>query len=140
MIVKVLRLVFLFIILMKFSKGKSIADIIRSRYGEAFARKIRKFKKNDYKLQKCHLDLKFLLECEKNNLIPSFRNSNQQRRQLRNYVVYKKYQIKTISRRNQSKGEKNYYLGKERKEDQKRVTRNPFLFKFLIYLLFVSSC
>ena len=51
MIVKVLGLVFLFIILIRFSKGKSMADIIRSRYGEAFVRKVRKFEKSDYKLR-----------------------------------------------------------------------------------------
>ena len=45
MIVKVLDLVFLFIIHIGFPKGgKSIADI-RSRYGEAFVRIMRKFEK-----------------------------------------------------------------------------------------------
>ena len=39
MIVKVLSLVFLFIIHTRFLKGKSITDIFRSRYGEAFVRK-----------------------------------------------------------------------------------------------------
>ena len=38
--VKVLDLVFLFIVRIRFVKGKSIEDIFRSRYGEAF-RKIR---------------------------------------------------------------------------------------------------
>ena len=65
MIVKVFSLVFLFIIRIRFPKGKSIADIIRSRYGEALVRKIRKFKKNDYKLRKRHMNLRFLLECKK---------------------------------------------------------------------------
>ena len=55
MIVKVLGLVFLFIICIRFPKGKSIADIIRSRYGEAFVRTIPKFEKSDYKLRKGHL-------------------------------------------------------------------------------------
>ena len=65
MIFKVLSLVFLFIIRIRFPKGKPIADIIRSRYGEALVRKIRKFKKNDYKLRKGHMNLRFLLECKK---------------------------------------------------------------------------
>ena len=59
MIVKVLGLVFLFIIRISFPKGKSIADIIRSTFGEAFVRIIRKFEKSDYKLRKGHLDLRF---------------------------------------------------------------------------------
>ena len=94
MIVKVLGLVFLFIIRIRFPKGKSIADIIRSRYGEAFVRKIHKFEKSDYKLQKGHLDLRFLLECKKNNLIPKFLLFKLVNRHLHNSVVYKKFQIK----------------------------------------------
>ena len=65
MTVKVLSLVFLFIIRIGFPKAKMIADIIRNRYGKAFVSKIRKFEKNDYKLRKGHLDLRFLLECKK---------------------------------------------------------------------------
>ena len=68
----VLGFVFLFIILIMFPKGKSIADIIRGRYGEPFVRKIRKFQKNDYKLQKGRLHLRFFLECKKSNPIPKF--------------------------------------------------------------------
>ena len=44
-----------------FPKGKSMADIMKSRYGEAFVRIIRKFEKNDYKLPKGYLDLGFSL-------------------------------------------------------------------------------
>ena len=76
MIVKVLGLVFLFIIRIRFTKGKSIADIIRSRYGEAFVRKINKFERNEYKLRKGHLDLRFLLNVRKAILFQSFYNLN----------------------------------------------------------------
>ena len=72
MIVKVLALVFLFIICVRFPKGELIADIIISRYGEAVVRIIRKFEKNDNKLRKDHLGVRFLLECKKNSLIPKF--------------------------------------------------------------------
>ena len=75
-LLKCLTLVFLFIIRIRFLKGKSIADIIRSRYGEAFVRKIREFEKSDYKLWNGHLDLRFLLECKKNKLFQSFYNLN----------------------------------------------------------------
>ena len=72
MTVKVLGLVLLFIIRIRFPKAKMIADIIRNRYEKAFVRKIRKFEKNDYKLRKGHLDLRLLPKCKKNNLIPKF--------------------------------------------------------------------
>ena len=95
-IVKVFGLVFLFIIRIGFPKGKSIADIIRSRYGEAFVRIIRKFEKSDCKLRKGHLDLRFLLECKKNNLLPKFLQLKLASRHLHNSVVYKKCQIKLL--------------------------------------------
>ena len=72
MTVKVLGLVLLFIIRIRFPKVKMIADIIRNRYEKAFVRKIRKFEKTDYKLRKGHLDLRLLLKCKKNNLILKF--------------------------------------------------------------------
>ena len=59
-----------FDIRIRFPRGKSIADIIRNRYGEAFVKKIRRFEKCDFKLRKCHLDLRFLLDCKKNGVIP----------------------------------------------------------------------
>ena len=97
MIVKMFGLVFLFIISIRFPKGKWIADIIRSRYEEACVRIMRKFEKNDYKLQKRHLDLRFLLlECKKNNLIPKFLQFKLANRRLYNSVVYKKCQINLL--------------------------------------------
>ena len=66
MIVKILGMVFLFIICVRFPKGKLIADIIWSKYGEAFVRKIHIFEKNNYKLWKGHLDLRLCTGTEKN--------------------------------------------------------------------------
>ena len=141
MIVKVLGLVSLFVIRINFSKGKSIADIIRSRYGKAFVRKIRKFKKNDYKLQKCHMDLKFLLECKKNNLIPSFRNLNQQRRQLRISVVYKKYQIKLLAEEIRAKGKRINILEKDTKRIREELqgTLSCSDFSYICSLFLVAN-
>ena len=96
MIVKVLGLVFLFIIRIRFPKSKSIADIIRSRYGEALVRKIHKFEKNDYKLRKGHLYLRVLLDCKKNNVIPKVLQFKLANRQLHNSLLCKKCQIKLL--------------------------------------------
>ena len=72
MITRIISLVFLFIIGIRFPRGKSIADIIRNRYSETYIKKIRMFKKYDFKLQKCHLDLRFLLDCKNDGVIPKF--------------------------------------------------------------------
>ena len=72
MIVRIIGLVFLFMILIRFPRGKSIADINRNRYGEASIKKIRRFEKCNFKLQKCYLDLRVFLNCKKNGVIPKF--------------------------------------------------------------------
>ena len=58
MTIKVLGLVFLFIIRIKLLKSKLIADIVRGRYQEAFVRTIRN------KLDKSNLDPRLILECK----------------------------------------------------------------------------
>ena len=47
-------------------------------------------------VKKGHLDLRFLLECKKNNLIPKFLQFKLAKRHLYNSVVYKKFQIKLL--------------------------------------------
>ena len=116
MIVKVLDLVFLFIIRIRFPKGKSIADIIRSRYGEVVIRKICKYEKNDYKLRKGHLDLWFLLEFKKNNLIPKFLQFKLTNRHLHNSVVYRKCQIKLLEERTKAKRKRINVVEKDTKD------------------------
>ena len=61
---------------------------------ETFVRKIHKFERNDYKLRKGHLDLRFLLECKKSILFPKFLQFKLANRHLHDSVVYKKCQIK----------------------------------------------
>ena len=103
MIVRIIGLVFLFIIRIRFPRGKSIADIIRNRYGEAFVKKIRRFEKCDFKLRKCHLDLRFLLDCKKNGVIPKFLRFKLANRHLNNSHVYRKCQLRLLEEEIKSK-------------------------------------
>ena len=86
-------LAFLFIIRIRFPRGKSIADIIRNRYGEAFVKKIQRFEKCDFKLWKCHLDLRFLLDCKKNGVIPKFLRFKLAKRHLNKFS----YEVSAVS-------------------------------------------
>ena len=141
MIVKVLGLVFLFITRIRFPKGKSIANIIRSRYGEAFVRKIRKFEKNDYKLRKSHLDLRFLLECKKNNLIPKFLQFKLANRHLHNSVVYKKCQIKLLEEEIRAKRKRINILEKDTKriKEELQGTVSCLDFSYICSLFLVAN-
>ena len=72
MFVKVIGIVFLFLVRLRFPKGKSITNIIRNRYGNDIVRHTRNFEKIDYRLTKCEVDITFLESCQKNNFTPKF--------------------------------------------------------------------
>ena len=74
MIVKVLTLVFLFLIGLRFPLRKSIAEIIRKCYGSDAVKQPRKFEKLGYKVRKNQGDLEFLKFCQENSLTPKFLN------------------------------------------------------------------
>ena len=103
MIVRIIGLVFLFIIRIRFPRGKSTVDIIRNRYGEAFVKKIRRFQKWDFKLQKCYLDLRLLLDCKQNGVIPKFLRFKSVNRHLNNSHVYRKCQLRLLEQEIKSK-------------------------------------
>ena len=46
-------------------------DFLRRRYGQSTLKRISKFEKLDYLLQKAKMDLEFLLRCRDNNALPS---------------------------------------------------------------------
>ena len=71
---KVISLVLLFMIRIRFRGDKSIAYILRSRYGNTLVKEVRRFEKIDYKLRKCMLDIVFLEKCLENKIIPKFLN------------------------------------------------------------------
>ena len=71
---KVISLALLSMIRIRFPVDKSIAHILRSRYGNKLVKEIGKFEKIYYKLQKCKTDIVFLETCLENNIIPNFLN------------------------------------------------------------------
>ena len=71
---KAISLVFLILVRLRFPVDKSIAYILRSRYGNMVVKDIRKFEKIDFALRKCKLDLLFLEACSENQVIPKFLN------------------------------------------------------------------
>ena len=73
-IVNVLTLVFLFLIRLRFSSKKFIAEIIRKRYGSDTVKRLRLFEKFDYKIRKNDGDLEFLIFFQENDLTPKIVN------------------------------------------------------------------
>ena len=57
---KVLTFVFLFLIRLRFTSRKSIAEIIRKSYGSDTVKQLQKFEKLNYKVRKNQGDFEFL--------------------------------------------------------------------------------
>ena len=74
MIVRVLALVFLFLLKLRFSANKSVAEIIRKRYGSEAVKCLCKFEKLDFQIRKSEADLQFLQSCHQEGLTPKFLN------------------------------------------------------------------
>ena len=69
---RVFTLVCLFIIRCRFPASKSVAKIIRERYGNAALKDVRKLEKTDLKKRKVQLDINFLETCRDAKVIPRF--------------------------------------------------------------------
>ena len=82
----------MFLIRLRFPSRKSIAEIIRKRYGSDTVKQLRKFEKLDYKVRKNQGDLEFLKLCQENGLTPKFLNFKLANRNLRYSNSYKQCQ------------------------------------------------
>ena len=72
MIIRVLLLVFLFFVRLRFPSDKSIANTIRSGYNDEIAKEKRRFKDCGFKIRKNEAVFDFLRSCQQNNIIPKF--------------------------------------------------------------------
>ena len=133
--VRFIGLVFLFIIRIRVPRRKSIADIIRNKYGEALVKKLRRFGKCDFKLRKCHLDLRLFLDCKKDGVIPKFLLIKISERHLKNSHVYKKCQIRLLEEEIKSKEKRISTLEKDTRRLKEELQRKLFLVFVLCFFL-----
>ena len=88
MILRVITIVFLFLVPLRFPSNLSTIHVIRNHYGNATVTLVRQFEKLDYKHRKLLLDLTFLENCTKNNVIPKFMQFCLANRDLRESSAY----------------------------------------------------
>ena len=72
MMLRVISIVFLFLRRLIFPFNLSAIQVIRNRYGSYTVKLVRQLVKRDYKYFKLLLDLRFLKNCIKNNVILKF--------------------------------------------------------------------
>ena len=104
-------------------------------------KKRRRFEKCDFKLRKCHLDLRFLLDCKKNGVIPKFLRFKLANRHLKNSHVYMKCQIRLLEEEIKSKRKKINTLEKDtqRIEEELQRTLSVLDFSYICSLFLVAN-
>ena len=95
--IRVLTLVFLFLVRCRFPAQLSIINVLRKRYGETLVKHVRKLEKLDFKYKKASLDLEFLLICKRQNIIPNFLKFKLANRQLLTSNAYNICQKKLLN-------------------------------------------
>ena len=93
MIVRVLALIFLFLLKLRISANKLVAEIIRKRYGSEAVKRFRKFEKLDFKIRKNEADFQFLQSCHQEGLTPKFLNFKLANSSLKYSKTYKQCQL-----------------------------------------------
>ena len=88
--------ILLFVIKCRFPANKSIAEIIRNRYGDDVLAKVRRLEKLDYKSRKFELDVEFLQICLDNNLTPNFVRFKVTNSSLKTSKAYRECQVKLL--------------------------------------------
>ena len=107
-----LTLVLLFIIRLRFPANRSIANIVTARYGRATLKLVRRFESTDLKYKKCELDIEFLNNCLKHELLPTFVRFKVANAQLRGSKVHKDCQLRLLRQEVQNKKSKLAFLKK----------------------------
>ena len=69
---RVISIVLLFLVRLRFPSNLSTIQVITNRYGNDTVKLVRQLEKLDYKHRKILLDLNFLENCIKNNVTPKF--------------------------------------------------------------------
>ena len=69
---KIVSLVILFILKLRFPRNRPLSDIIVNRYGRPTLQNFRKYESRSYKLRKAEADRTFLILCKSYNVVPRF--------------------------------------------------------------------
>ena len=115
MFLRVVTIIFLFLIRIRFPEGKSIAEVIRVRYGNEVLKATRKFERTDYKYRKAKLDLEFLETCEHHEFTPHFLRFKLSNRNLQSTSAYRSCQKRLLKEEISQKKSKIRHFEREHK-------------------------
>ena len=110
MFMRVVAIVLLFRIQLRFPLSKSMSQIISGRYGDTTIKRLRKLEKIDYSLRKAELDLEFLIRCRDNNVKPRFLNFRSANDTLKSSLTYAKCQSNVLLAEVRQKMKNTFYF------------------------------
>ena len=96
MFLRLMSIVFLFLVHFRFPSHLSTVQVIRDRYGNEVVKLMRIFEKLDFKYWKVLVDLDFLDNCNRNNVTPKLVQFQVANKDLRNSSAYKQCQTKLL--------------------------------------------
>ena len=132
-------LVVLFIIKLRFPKGKSIHHIIQERYGRPLLLLFRKLENVDLKTRKTHCDKEFLHTCLNNDLTPKFINFKLYRKDIRTTQRYRAFQKTLLTNEYTDKASKLEKLKNERNKIILQLRNIVSILDFNHLLNFINS-
>ena len=134
MILRMISIVFLFLVRLRFPSKLSTIQVIRNHYGSDTVKLVKTIENLHYKYCKLLLDLSFLENCIKNNVIPKFVQFHLANRDLRESSAYRQYQQKLLKQEIINKKRR----GRLVKKDLSSV-KNELMFK-LKWITFHHVC
>ena len=96
MFLRVISTIFLFLVCIRFPSHLSTVQVICNRYGNEVVKLMRKFERLDFKYRKVLLDLDFLDNCIRNNVVPKFVQFRVANKYFRNSPTYRQCQTKLL--------------------------------------------
>ena len=96
MFLRVIPIVFLFLVRLRFPSHLPTVQVIRNGYGNEVVKLMRKFERLDFKYRKVLLDLDFLDNCIRKNAAPKFVQFRVSNKDLRNSPTYRQCQTKLL--------------------------------------------
>ena len=138
MFIRILSLVYLFLIRLRFPSGASVSDVIRKRYGNEVLSKLRKYEKLDLKIGKAKLDISFLEVCLEHDLTPTFVQFRTANKSLQNSESYTSCQRMLLSEERRNKEKKQHEhtrsLNEIKQDLRETISSLDFLFVSSLFL------
>ena len=97
MFLRVMSIVFLFLVCLRFPSHLSTVQVIRNHYGNEVVKLMLKFEKLDFKYRKILLDSDFLGNCNRNNVAPKFVQFRVANKDFHNSSTYRHCQTKHLN-------------------------------------------